>query len=261
MCKKDHKFQSVREFPLPFWHTERWCIVFNQQNRKFDGRASRFSLFHSIVSRFNEWDASVNVREEEINREFQLNRSHLRKHRETRHWPTYLTNFFGHRRIMFSRASVQTAVNRARRVEISPGASLFANCLLPIGIAIRTNQSHRPGSCGSDFRCAIFHGIRITSNNIPIFRKYDCMICSRIFALSAGVSLERVKKVIVCFARRVLHRVFPDPENVRFFNRDYSATSSFRIFAFNVNTPCRIHERITSSSGNKWVYRPIILYL
>lgn len=61
--------------------------------------------------------------------------------------------------------------------------------------------------------CAIFHGIRITSNTIPIFRKCDCMICSRFFfVLSAGISLERVKKVIVCFARRVLYRVFPDPE-------------------------------------------------
>lgn len=38
------------------------------------------------------------------------------------------------------------------------------------------------------------------------------MIRSRIFVLSAGISLGRVKKVIVCFARRVLHRVFPDPE-------------------------------------------------
>jgi len=159
--------------------------------------------------------ARVNVREEEINCEFRLNRSHLRKHRETRHWPTYLTNFFGHRRIMFSHASVQTAVNRARRVEISPGASLFANCLLPIGIAIRTNQSHRPGSCGSDFRSSVRFFTKFALRR-TISRYFENMTAwfAHVFLFfpPAGVSLERVKKVIVCFARRVLHRAFPDPE-------------------------------------------------
>lgn len=46
---------------------------------------SRFSLFHSAGSLDLMNETRVNAREEEINRKFRLNRSHLRKHRETRH--------------------------------------------------------------------------------------------------------------------------------------------------------------------------------
>lgn len=78
----------------------------------------------------------VNDREEEINANF--NRSHLCKHREAPSL-TYLTNFFCSS--SFSRTSVQTAVNCARRVKI------LARLCLPIvsfrRITRRTNQNHR----------------------------------------------------------------------------------------------------------------------
>lgn len=93
--------------------------------------------------------ARVNVREEEINHEF-LNRSHLRKHRETRHWPTYLTNFFGHRHHVFAHICANRRKSREARGNIAWRVSV---CQLSASDRYSDKDESKSSaeSCGSDF--------------------------------------------------------------------------------------------------------------
>lgn len=88
--------------------------------------------------------------------------------------------------------------------------------------------------------------LRDSSRRITLFQySANTSAFVRVSAASAKMPLERVEKVIVCFARRVLHRVFPDPEMFAFFlhgGRDYFRASGSRIFAFNATLYRRAHN-------------------
>lgn len=133
--EKEHIFCFMMNFPILARRNDSSLSI--KQYYKFDDRDKCVAIFLislkslDLMSRMR-----VNDREEEINANF--NRSHLCKHREAPSL-TYLTNFFCSS--SFSRTSVQTAVNCARRVKI------LARLCLPIvsfrRITRRTNQNHR----------------------------------------------------------------------------------------------------------------------
>lgn len=154
----------------------------------------------------------VNVRREEINREFRLDRFHLRKHPETRHWPIWQI-FFGHRRHVFARICANRRKSREARGNIARRVSV---CQLSASDRYSDkDESKSSARFGFSFGRVCDFSRNSVALRRAISRNFEnttAWFDSRIFPLSAGTSLERVKKVIVCFARRVLRRVFPDPE-------------------------------------------------
>lgn len=159
------------------------------------------SPYFNQKPRINKWYASERPRRGN-KCEFQHNRLPSTQTSRDRS-PTYPTNFFLLLRPSpFSRPPVQTTVNRTKI-----NRDVFVDRLFP---------THNDGdNSESSFDSRFFASRR---RIIPIFRICN-RVCTRFRSFRRNAPGTGVEKVIVCFAQRVLHRVFPDPEMSVFFAR------------------------------------------